>query len=192
MVLHLLQRLVVLTSSCLATRGWCAAQTVLRSGVTTPRSCGTSSVSEPSGSEPAATVPDVSISTNEYLIMMDDAWDVSITEYWVWLVNTRDVSTNHKVVLLSTLYDWVSVLLETVAVTEMTKKIRSWRCLTCWPIKLWRHKVMSLVNESADWTPNYHKILIVACAFYWSVKRRKWKVLKMTSWTWSTCSLLIL
>ena len=66
MVLILLQRLVVLTSSCLATRGWCAAQTVLRSGVTTPRSCGTSSVSEPNGSESAGTVPDVS--TTEYLM----------------------------------------------------------------------------------------------------------------------------
>ena len=33
-------------------------------------------------------------------------------------------------------------------------------CLTCWPVKLWRRKMMSLINKSADWTPNYHKILI--------------------------------
>ena len=39
-------------------------------------------------------------------------------------------------------------------------KMTSWRCLTCWPVKLWRRKMMSLVNKSADWTPNYHKILI--------------------------------
>ena len=39
-------------------------------------------------------------------------------------------------------------------------KITSWRCLTCWPVKLWRCKMMSLVNKSGDWTPNYHKILI--------------------------------
>ena len=26
--------------------------------------------------------------------------------------------------------------------------------------KLWRRKMTSLVNKSADWTPNYHKILI--------------------------------
>ena len=36
----------------------------------------------------------------------------------------------------------------------------SWRCVTCWPVKFWRRKMMSLVNKSADWTPNYHKILI--------------------------------
>ena len=40
------------------------------------------------------------------------------------------------------------------------EKITSWRCLTCWPIKLWRRKMTSLVNKSADWTPNYHEILI--------------------------------
>ena len=37
----------------------------------------------------------------------------------------------------------------------------SWHCLTCWPVKLWRCKMMSLVNKSADCPPpNYHKILI--------------------------------
>ena len=36
----------------------------------------------------------------------------------------------------------------------------SWRCFTCWLIKLWRCKMTSLVNKSADWLPNYHKILI--------------------------------
>ena len=30
----------------------------------------------------------------------------------------------------------------------------------CWPVKLWRCKMTSLVNKSGDWTPNYHKILI--------------------------------
>ena len=39
-------------------------------------------------------------------------------------------------------------------------KMTSWRCLMYWPIKLWRRKMTSLVNKSADWTPNYHKILI--------------------------------
>ena len=40
------------------------------------------------------------------------------------------------------------------------QKMTSWRCLTCWLIKLWRRKMTSLVNKSADWTPNYYKILI--------------------------------
>ena len=39
-------------------------------------------------------------------------------------------------------------------------KMTPWRCLTCWPVKLWRCKMTSLVNKSGDWTPNYHKILI--------------------------------
>ena len=39
-------------------------------------------------------------------------------------------------------------------------KMTSRRCLTCWPVKLWRCKMTSLVNKSGDWTPNYHKILI--------------------------------
>ena len=43
---------------------------------------------------------------------------------------------------------------------DFQSKMTSWRCFTCWPVKLWRHKMMSLVNKSADWTPNYHKILI--------------------------------
>ena len=45
-------------------------------------------------------------------------------------------------------------------VASACTKMTSWRCLTCWPVKLWHHKMMSLVNKSADWTPNYHKILI--------------------------------
>ena len=40
------------------------------------------------------------------------------------------------------------------------QKMTSWRCLTCWPVKLWRYKMTSLVNKSGHWTPNYHKILI--------------------------------
>ena len=39
-------------------------------------------------------------------------------------------------------------------------KMTSWRCLTCWHVKFWHCKMMSLVNKSADWPPNYHKILI--------------------------------
>ena len=44
--------------------------------------------------------------------------------------------------------------------SQFEKKMTSWRCLTCWPVKLRRCKMMSLVNKSGDWTPNYHKILI--------------------------------
>ena len=40
------------------------------------------------------------------------------------------------------------------------EKMMSWRCFTCWLVKLWCHKMTSLVNKSADWPPNYHKILI--------------------------------
>ena len=40
------------------------------------------------------------------------------------------------------------------------EKMTSWRCLTYWPVKLWRCKMTSLVNKSDDWTLNYHKILI--------------------------------
>ena len=39
------------------------------------------------------------------------------------------------------------------------KNMTSWCCLTCWLIKLWCCKMMPLVNKSADWTPNYHKIV---------------------------------
>ena len=41
----------------------------------------------------------------------------------------------------------------------ISRKMTSWR-LTCWLVKLWRCKMMSLVNKSAHWTSNYHKILI--------------------------------
>ena len=53
--------------------------------------------------------------------------------------------------------------LETLALKTYlgkSKKMTSWRCFTCWFIKLWHCKMMSLVNKSADWPPNYHKILI--------------------------------
>ena len=39
-------------------------------------------------------------------------------------------------------------------------KMTSWHCFTCWLVKLWCHNMTSLVNKSADWPPNYHKILI--------------------------------
>ena len=45
-------------------------------------------------------------------------------------------------------------------IDNIFRKLTSWRCLTCWPVKLWRCKITSLVNKSADWTPTYHKILI--------------------------------
>ena len=54
-----------------------------------------------------------------------------------------------------------SQLLSRIKKTQViNQKMTSWRCFTCWPVKLWRHKMMSLVNKSGDWTPNYHKILI--------------------------------
>ena len=46
------------------------------------------------------------------------------------------------------------------------RKMTSWHCLTCWPVKLWCCKMMSLVNKSADWTSNYHKILIFSPTKY--------------------------
>ena len=50
---------------------------------------------------------------------------------------------------------------------ERVNKMTSWRCFTCWLIKLWRYKMTSLVNKSADWPPNYHKIMITRSQNRW-------------------------
>ena len=61
---------------------------------------------------------------------------------------------------------WRTFLFPTFVQNKKTQvinqiKMTLWRCLTCWPVKLWRRKMTSLVNKWADWPPlNYHKILI--------------------------------
>ena len=78
-------------------------------------------------------------------------------KHWLWVgilnCKVNETCTKNK---QNKFFLWKICDQQTITKEKMT----SWRCLTCWPVKLWRCKMTSLVNKSAHWIPNYHKILI--------------------------------
>ena len=102
------------------------------------------------------------IAIHHLFLLLTYIISVCLKKEFVWVTKWQWIPSNSQAIFKLTLH-------RTKGKEETLNKMMSWSCLTCWPVKLWRHKKTSLVNKSADWTPNYNKILIFSPQNLWKV-----------------------